>query len=193
MHVPLTELWLPIVLSSVAVFMASFLAWTVSPHHKGDIRQLPNEDGFLEAIRTNKTPPGFYMFPWCGDHKALKDPAVKSRWLAGPHGTLSLRGGPPRMGVNMLLIFACYLVVGVFVAYLASLACGPGAEYLHVFQVAGCSAVLAYCLALYPYAICMGRPIRGVILDTIDGVVYGLLTAGFFGWLWPRGLEAVAG
>jgi len=24
------------------------------------------------------------------------------------------------------------------------------------------------------------------IKETIDGLVYGLLTAGVFGWLWPR-------
>ncbi len=33
---PLLDLWLPIVVSAVIVFVASFLAWMVLPHHKGD-------------------------------------------------------------------------------------------------------------------------------------------------------------
>ena len=65
----LVELWLPILVSSVLVFIASALAWMVSPHHKQDWKGLPNEDGFLDSLRANNTPAGQYMFPFCGDQK----------------------------------------------------------------------------------------------------------------------------
>ncbi len=183
----LADLWLPILLSGVAVFVASFLAWVVLPHHKPDYKKLPNEDGFLEGIRTNSTPPGQYMFPFC-NQKDMSDPEAKKRYEAGPHGVLHVWPGMPNMGRNMVLSFLFYLVVGVFVGYIASvtLAGNPSPEYLLVFRITGTAAVMAYCLASIPNAIWFSKPLRAITMDIIDGVVYALLTAGFFGWLWPR-------
>ena len=59
-------------------------------------------------------------------------------------------------------------------------------EYLHVFRVAGTIAVAAYTSALLPGSIWWGRPWSHTLKDMADGLVYGLLTAGTFGWLWPR-------
>ncbi len=186
----LAELWLPILVSSVLVFIASALAWMVSPHHKQDWKGIPNEDGFLEALRANSTPSGQYMFPYCEDPKAareamMRDPEKKKKWEAGPHGALYLRPGPPNMGKSMGMTFAFYIVVGVFVAYMGNLTLGEDPEYLQVFQVTGCAAVMAYCLGFIPGAIWFGKTMRSVVMDLVDGVVYGLLTAGTFGWLWP--------
>jgi hypothetical protein len=181
------SLWLPILLSSVAVFVASFLAWVVSPHHKPDWKGIPNEDGFLEALRANNTPPGQYMFPYCAAYSELKDPEKKKRYAAGPHGTLTVWPGMPNQTPKMVASFIFYLVVGVFVAYVAAGAAGlkADAEYLEVFRVTGTVAVMAYCLGFIPGAIWFGRSMRSVAMDVVDGVVYALLTAGFFGWLWP--------
>jgi hypothetical protein len=44
-----TRLCLPILVSSVAVFMASFMAWTVLPHHQADIGVLPAPAGRTRA------------------------------------------------------------------------------------------------------------------------------------------------
>ncbi len=183
----LADLWLPIVLSSVAVFVASFLAWMVLPHHKPDFKKLPNEDGFLEGLRANNTPPGMYMFPFC-EHSDMKDAEKMKRYAAGPHGMLSVWPGMPSMGKNMTLTMIFYLVVGVFVAYVATLALrgNPSPDYLLVFRVTGTTAVMAYCLGFIPGAIWFAKPLRSVLMDIIDGVVMAVLTAGFFGWLWPR-------
>ncbi len=191
----LAELWLPILLSSVLIFIASALAWMISPHHKQDWKGIPNEDGFLEALRTNNTPPGQYMFPFCADHKtaqeAMKDLEKKKKWEAGPHGALYVWTGPPNMGRNMAFMFVFYIVVGVFVAYLAHLTlAGRDPTYLQVFQVTGCAAVMSYCLGFIPGAIWFGKTLRSSMMDLIDGVVYGLLTAGTFGWLWPSAAGA---
>ncbi len=183
----LADLWLPIVLSSVAVFLASFLAWVVLPHHKPDFKKLSNEDGFLDALRANNTPPGQYMFPDC-QREDMADPEKKKHWEAGPHGVLSVWPGVPNMGRNMVLSFVFYLVVAVFVGYIAQVALGnnPDPEYLLVFRVTGTAAVMAYCLGFIPGAIWFAKTPRSVLMEVIDGVAYALLTAGFFGWLWPR-------
>ncbi len=190
----LTELWLPILVSSVLVFIASALAWMVSPHHKQYWKGLPTEGGFLEALLANYTPPGQYMFPFCGDHKAareaMKDPEKKKKWEAGPHGALYLRAAAPNMGKAMGFTFVFYLVVGVFVAYLGNLSLGEDPGYLQVFQVTGCAAVMAYALGFIPGAIWFGKTMRSTVMDVMDGIVYGLLTAGTFGWLWPSAAGA---
>jgi hypothetical protein len=184
----LIDLWLPIVLSAVFVFIASALMWMMMPHHKGDWTKAPNEDALLHAIRSPAMAPGQYMIPYCAGNQG-KDQAFQQKWKAGPTGVLTVTNACS-MGRNMALSFIFYLVTSVFVAYLATLSLPAGAEYLKVFQVTGTAAILAYCFASIPHAIWFGRPLRATINDLFDGVVYGLLTAGTFGWLWDNCLGA---
>ena len=184
MDVSLGSLWLPILLSSVAVFLASWVAWMLLPHHKVDWTKIPQEDGFLDALRKLQVPPGQYMFPFCTPAD-MKDPEKKKRWEAGPYGSLILLPARPNFGKNLGLVFLFYLAVGIFVAYVGSLALPKGADYLKVFQVCGTAAVLAYCFGGIPKDIFMGRKGRSVLNDVLDGIVYGLLTGGVFGSLWP--------
>ena len=37
-----------------------------------------------------------------------------------------------------------------------------------------------------PAAIWMGKPWSVAWKEVFDGLLYGLVTAGAFGWLWPR-------
>jgi hypothetical protein len=89
------------------------------------------------------------------------------------------------MGRNMTFTFIFYVVVGIFVGYIGSLALDRGTDYIMVFRVTGAAAVMAYCLGFIPGAIWFGKTSRSTIMDIADGFVYGLITAGFFGWLWP--------
>jgi hypothetical protein len=61
-----------------------------------------------------------------------------------------------------------------------------GAPYLRVFQLVGATAFIAYAAALWQMSIWYRRAWSTTIKATIDGLVYALLTAGTFGWLWPR-------
>ena len=97
----LLALWLPIVLSAVLVFIASFVVHMVLPHHKKDLAKLPDEDRFLDLLRSNGAKPGMYVFPYCGDWNELKDPEKKKHYDAGPHGVLSVWSGPPSWGETM--------------------------------------------------------------------------------------------
>lgn len=191
MDITILDLWMPIVVSAAIVFVASAIAWMVLPHHKGDWRGLPNEGAFLETLRSGNVPPGQYMFPYCEGPTDLKDPEKKKRYEQGPHGSISVWPGPPNMGAKMGYSFLFYVVVGVFVGYLGVTTLPTNPAYLDVFRVTGCAAVLAYCFGFIPNAIWFSKPLRSVMMDIIDGVIYGLLTAGTFGWLWPR-LEELA-
>jgi hypothetical protein len=184
--VTIAELWAPILASAVFVFVASALLWMVLPFHKSDYRPLPDETAVVEALRRQTTEPGQYVIPYAADQAAMKDPGYVKRIEQGPVGFLTLaRPGPVRMGRNLGLWFLHALAISLFVAYLASRTLPAGTEYLQVFRVAGTTAFLAYAAAMVPTGIWWSRPWKAVWKDVLDGLVYALLTAGTFGWLWP--------
>jgi hypothetical protein len=183
--VPVVQLWLPIVLSAVFVFIASFLAWMVLPHHKKDVKRLPDEAAFARQLEQMNLPPGTYMWPQACTAEEMKSDEFKQRYAKGPWGSLNVLGKQPNFGMNLVLVLICYLVLGLFVAYITGLTLAAGAEYLTVFRIAGATAVLGYCFGSIPNAIFFGKPLRFVITDLADNLVYGLVTAGTFAWLWP--------
>ena len=60
--VTIGALWLPILLSAVAVWVASAIIWMVMPYHKSDFRKLPDEDAALRALTPQGLVPGQYSF-----------------------------------------------------------------------------------------------------------------------------------
>ena len=92
----------------------------------------------------------------------------------------------PSMGRNLVLWFFYSAAVGFFAAYVAGRALPPGTDYLRVFQLIGATAFIGYSVALWQMSIWYSRSWSMTIKATVDGLIYGLLTAGTFGWLWPR-------
>jgi hypothetical protein len=185
--VPLMSLWLPIVLSAVLVFVASTILHMVLPFHKGDYRKLPSEEAVMEAMRKFNIPPGDYLVPCAGSPKDMNSPAFLEKMTKGPVAMMTIRpNGRPSMAGPLVKWFVYCVVCGVFAAYIAGRALGPGAHYLAVFRFAGCTAFAAYSLALWQDTIWYGRNWATTLKSTADGLIYGMLTAGTLGWLWPR-------
>jgi hypothetical protein len=184
--VPLTALWLPILLAAVIVFIASAIMHTVLTYHQSDCTQLPDEEKLLAAMRSAGVKRGYCHFPFT-THKEMKSPAVVEKFKQGPVGMMTvLQNGPPALPKYLVSWFVYCLVIGFFVAYLAAHTLAPGANYLEVFRVVGTAAFLAYGLGQLANSIWKGQPWGMTIKEVIDGLIYGLLTAGTFGWLWPR-------
>lgn len=179
----LADLWIPIVVSAVAVFIVSSLMWMVSPHHKADIQALPDEAAFDKAMGELNIPAGLYMYPNCHGQDTKGD-AFKGRWKSGPWGMVNVWGSPPNFGKSLALTFLSYLLVSVFVAYIASnaFAANPSPTYLNVFQIVGPIAMVAYCFGGLGNDIFLGKPRRFIITSMLDGVAFSLVTAGVFGW-----------
>lgn len=185
--VPISALWLPILISAVIVFIVSAIIHMALPIHKSDYRKLPDEDKVLEALRSAGITPGrAYHFPFC-THKEMKSPEMMEKFKRGPVGLMTIiPSGAPNMGKFLGQWFVYCLVVGVFTAYLAGRTRPAGTEYLEVFRVAGTTAFLGYSLALIQDAIWKGENWGVNLKHVLDGLIYGLLTAGTFGWLWPK-------
>lgn len=180
------NLWLPIVLSAIIVFVASSLMHMLLKYHQSDYRQLPNEENVRTTLRADNLTRGLYVFPYC-THKDMKSPALMEKYKQGPVGFLTIvPNGPPNMPKFLIQWFVFCLLVGFFVAYLAAHTLMPGADHMAVFQVVGTAAFLAYGLGNLSNGIWKGQTWSATIKEVIDGLVYGLLTAATFAWLWPR-------
>jgi hypothetical protein len=184
--VALTALWLPILLSAVIVFIASSIMNTVLPYHRGDYRQLPDEGKLLAVLRGAGLTRGLYIFPFC-TQKEMKTPAMQEKYKQGPVGMMTVFPNGPVVLPKFLGQWLGYcLIVAFFVAYLTGHTVAPGTPYLAVFRVAGTVAFMAYGLGQLSNAIWKGQTWSMTIKEVVDGLVYGLLTAGTFAWLWPR-------
>ncbi len=185
--VSLGALWLPIVLSAVIVFVASSIIHMLSPWHKNDYPKVPNEEGLRAALRPLAIPPGDYMVPRPEGREQLRDPAFLEKVNQGPNLVLTvLPNGPFSMASNLVQWFLYCVVISLFAGYVTSRALPPGAEYMNVFRFAGTTAFLGYAAAIWQMSIWYRRAWSTTIKATIDGLIYALLTAGTFGWLWPR-------
>ena len=184
---PLSALWLPILASAVIVFLVSSVVHTMLPWHKNDYPRVPNEDAVMNALRPLAIPPGSYMVPRATGMAEMKSPEFLEKMNKGPVMVLTvLPNGPWRMGQNLVNWFIYSLVVGLFAGYVAGRALAPGTVYLRVFQLVGATAFMGYALALWQMSIWYRRPWSITMKSTIDGLLYALLTAGTYGWLWPK-------
>ena len=184
--VSIPDLWLPILLSAVAVFIASSIMHMLLPYHRSDYKQLPEEEKVLTALRAAGLKRGLYTFPHC-THQNMKTPEIVEKFKQGPVGMLTIfPSGPVAMPKFLGMWFAYCLVIGFFVAYLTGRTVAPGAPYLAVFRVAGTAAFLTHGLGHLSNGIWRGQPWGVTLKEVFDGLIYALLTAGTFAWLWPH-------
>ena len=183
----LASLWLPILLSAVIVFVASSIIHMLLPWHKGDYRKMPDQDKVQDALRPFAIPPGDYMLPCPSSTQEMRSPEFQEKVKKGPVMVVTIM--PNRMmpiGKNLVNWFIYSAIVSLFAAYVAGRALPVGAPYLQVFRFIGTVAFLGYSAALWQISIWYRRSWSTTIKSTIDGLIYGLLSAGMFGWLWPR-------
>ncbi len=182
----LDMLWLPILVSAVLVFIVSSLIHMATPWHKGEYPPVPAEDRTMDALRPLAIPPGEYALPRAPDHKQMKEPAFVDKLNRGPVMLMTvLPNGVPSMTKSLVQWFLYSVVIGVLAAYVAGRVLPPGSDYLVVFRVTGTVAFIAYAVGLWQQSIWYHRSWSTTFRHSVDGLVYGLVTAGCFGWLWP--------
>jgi hypothetical protein len=180
------SLWLRILLSAVIVFVASSVIHMASPWHKSDFPKMANEDQVMDALRPLAIPPGDYFFPRPGQREDMRSAAFAEKVKKGPVVLMTVMSGGMAMGRNLVMWFMYIVVMSAFAAYIAGRALPPGAVYLRVFRFAGATAFIGYSAALWQMSIWYRRAWLTTIKSTVDGLIYASLTAGVFGWLWPR-------
>ena len=183
----LSTLWLPILVSSVAVFVVSSLIHMASPWHKSDYPKLPNEDRLRDALRPLAIPPGDYFVPRPAGREEMRSPAFLEKLKQGPIVFFTVMpNGPMAQTKSLVLWFGYAVAIGIFAAYVAGRALPPGAAFWPVVRFAGVTAFLGYAAALWQLSIWYHRAWITTLKATLDGLVYALLTAVALGWLWPH-------
>jgi hypothetical protein len=183
----LAALWLPILLSAVIVFAASSVIHMAPLWHRSDYPKIPREAQLLEALRPLAIPPGDYFIPRSSSMKEMRSSEFKEKLNRGPVAVLTVMpNGPIAMNRSLVQWFVFLIVVSAFVALVAGRTLPIGTPYPRVFKVAGTVAFMGYVLALCELSIWYRRGWSLTLKSALDGLIYAALTAGTFGWLWPR-------
>jgi len=182
--VTLPMLWLPILLSTVFVFIAANILWMALPFwHRNDYGRIADDSSIMSGLAAVK--PGLYMLPSIDWSKMTKEDAARIQ--TGPGGLLIVQNPISFSFVPKLVAFFVYnLIVVTVVAYASTLALQSGATCPHVFRVVATAGFLAYSFNTIPDSIWYRKPWPITIRYFVDGIIYGLIIGGTFGWLWPR-------
>ena len=183
----LMALWLPILVSAVIVFAVSSVIHMFTPWHAGDYPKIPNEDRVMDALRPLNIPPGDYMFPRPSSMKDMSSPEFVREADQGPGD--DCHGSPERTRRDGAENWCSGLSSPCreFLRRVRRQPCPRSRRRLPPhFPVRGSTAFAAYAFGLWPLSIWYRRSLGTTIRSTVDGLIYALLTAGTFGWLWPR-------
>ncbi len=186
MTINLLQLWLPIVLGTGLAWIASGLIHMLIKYHNSDYQQLSNEAEVMSAVQNGSPKLGVHTFPYCSDMAEMGKPEVQQKFSQGPVGMLTVfPNGMPNMGKLMAQQISFFLLGCILIAYTASLVLEPGTEYMVVFRFVAVVGFLTFGWAVIPFSIWYGHQWSTTAKYLLDGLIYGLVVAGSFAWLWP--------
>jgi hypothetical protein len=187
MIIPITTLWLPILVGSILVFVMSWVIKMVLPYHRNDHWKVPGEEAVMDALRPFDIPPGDYVLPHGDGPEALKSEEFRQKVEIGPNAVITVlpKGAMPGIGPQLMQWFAFTLLVGIVSAYLGGRMLPAGTDYIEVFRVTGTVAFASYSMPLMQRSIWFYTRWSSTLKSMFDGLIYAALTGGAFGWLWP--------
>jgi hypothetical protein len=185
---PFGSLWLPVVVSAVAVWLLSAILHMVLKYHRADYRALPGEDAVAAALGAGSPPPGLYVLPHVGDPSRMKDPEVQERYRRGPVAMITvMKSELPAMPKYLLLWFLFCLLVSFAAAYIARHTLSPATDGLLVCRITGTVAFIGYGFGAFQDSIWRATPWSNSLRALVDALLYAVATGAIFSWLWPAG------
>jgi hypothetical protein len=185
---PFVALWLPTIVSAVAVFVLSSILHMALPFwHRGDYRALPNEPAVLDALRPLDIPPGEYFAPRPASGEDMRSAAFIEKMKQGPVVMLNVsQAGVPSMGRPLLLWFVYVLIVAALAGHIAYAPYHDNFDEHGIFHTVALASFLGYCVALWQGVIWYRRSAIVALKSTIDGALYALATGWIFCYFWPK-------
>lgn len=184
----LLVLWLPILLSAVAVFIISSLVHMVFKWHASDYTGFSNEDAVRDAIRAGNPAPGRYVIPHCTDMKDMEKPEMQRKYEEGPIGHVVIGpNGMPNIGKFLGQWFVWTLVVSVVAGFLASqiFSLDPSRARAAA-KLVGAVSFIGYGFGTITESIWGMRPWGSSAKYLLDAALYGIGAGLVFFWLWPK-------
>ena len=97
-------------------------------------------------------------------------------------GQIVLWEQPVSMPQAILKTLTFFMVSAFMIGYVLSFALTGDADRHTVFRLAFTVGILTHCFAKFPHLFWFPQK---SLMSLLDGVVYALITAGVFYWLWP--------
>jgi hypothetical protein len=186
MTISLMQLWIPIVGSAVLTWIASGLFHMLIKHHNSDYQKLENEDDVADAVGRGSPKLGLHHFPHCADMSEMASESMQERFKKGPIGMVIIfPNGLPNMGKLLGQQLVYFLLGSTLIAYCASFALPAGSDFSTVFRVFSSIGFAAYGWATIPFSIWFGFQWSMTVKYLIDALIYAVIVAATFAWLWP--------
>ena len=186
MTISLFQLWMPILASGVAAWLASGLIHMLIKYHNSDFKKLGNEDDVMAAVREGSPSTGVHHFPHCADMSEMANEDMQQKMIKGPVGILVMfPNGLPNMCKYLGQQFVFFLIGNALIAYCATLVLLPGSDFMTVFRFFSAVGFVAYGWANIPYSIWFGFQWSMTAKYLLDALIYALVVAATFAWLWP--------
>jgi hypothetical protein len=186
MSISLLQLWMPILLGTFLAWIASALIHVVAKYHNSDYQAVSNEEEVMTAVRNGSPALGIHTLPYCAEMSEMSKPEVQEKFKKGPVAMLTVfPNGLPNMGKLMPQQIGFFLVGCILIAYCATQVLTAGADYLVVFRFVSTISFLAFGWAMIPMSIWYGHTWSSTAKYLVDALIYGLVVAGSFAWLWP--------
>jgi len=183
---PFGSLWLPVVVSAVAVWLVSAVLHMILKYHRADYKQLSDEEGIGHTLRKAASAPGVYVIPYCADMSQMKDPAMLKKYEEGPIALITvMRNGVPKMGKNLVQWFLFCFLVSFVTGYVARHTLGFDTDPLTILRITGTVAFIGYGFGYFQDSIWKAIPWSNSLRGLCDAAVYGLVTGLVFRFLWP--------
>ncbi|MFL6198230.1 MAG: hypothetical protein ACJ76J_03555 [Thermoanaerobaculia bacterium] len=183
---PFGSLWLPVVVSAVAVWLVSAVLHMVLKYHRADYKQLADEEGIGHTLRKAASSPGVYVIPYCADMSQMKDPAMLKKYEEGPIALITvMRNGVPKMGKNLAQWFLFCFLVSFVTGYVARHTLGFDTDPLTVLRITGTVAFIGYGFGYFQDSIWKAIPWSNSLRALLDAAIYALVTGLVFRFLWP--------
>ena len=181
------HLWLPTVLSAVAVFILSSIIHMVVPWHKNDYAKFPDEAGVLDALRGFSLAPGEYMAPRPTSRGEMSSPEFAEKVKRGPLVILNIQSGDSvSMGRPLILWLVYVLVVSALAGHVAFGTNADNPVPRYIFHTVALTSFLAYAAGLWQQTIWFRKPALTSFKSTFDGLIYAVTTGLIFMYFWPK-------
>jgi hypothetical protein len=187
MH-PFLELWLPTILSAVAVFILSSIINMAVPWHRNDYAKFPDEAGVLDALRGFNLAPGEYLAPRPASRADMGTADFAEKVKRGPLVILNIASGDSvSLGKPLVLWLLYVIVVSAMAGHIAYPRHDLQVDSRSIFHTVALTSLLAYAGAQWQQTIWYRKPWLTSLKSTLDGLIYAVATGAIFVYFWPKG------
>jgi len=160
------------IVAGIVVFVWGAVSHMILPTAKLGIKQIPNEEAILSAMRASIQEPGFYFFPGM-DMSREPTPEEESAWnakyLAGPTGVLVYHptGSAPMSPKQLINELLSNIVAAILAAFVISHVTGGFGRRALIVTLLGLFAWMSISVSYWNW---YGFPASTTIAEAVDQV-----------------------